>query len=836
MSDDGEQKKTVRVQRRRRTTSSGTEGRKRAEAPSRRRSSDEGKGAPPPKRPSGTSSGQRPTDPRPSGGLPLGRMSPVMLIGLVVILCICVAAFMLLSGGGDSEQAAYYPPTTEPASAVSALPDRPTSTPLPIVPESPATPPEPFTPPSTTSEGQSWLVMFYQDADDKILEEDIYVDLNEAERAGSTDRVHLVTQLDRYQAGYRGDGDWSSAKRFYVTQDNDLQRVNSQHVEDLGEVNMSDGETLVDFVTWAVDTFPADKHVLIMSDHGMGWPGGWSDPAPGGRADPSIPLSSAIGDELFLMELDEALGEIRDQTGIEQFELIGLDACLMGQLEVFDALAPHARYAVASEETEPALGWAYTGFLEELGRNPDMDGAELGRLIVDSYIQDDQRIVDDQARADLLRQGSPMGGLFGLFGPPTAEQVAQQMEQSSTLTAIDLAALPQLMDSVNNLSFSLQQANQQDVARARTYAQSFTSVFGQEVPPSYIDLGSFAQLLKRESGDSNVAKAVDQVLASLDNTVIAEKHGPKKPGATGVSIYFPNSQLYRSPITGPESYTAVARRFAGESLWDDFLAYHYTGRTFEPAAGTVAVPDRGTTVAAPGAGQIEVSPISLSNSVAAPGQPVLLSTDISGENIGYVRLFVGFYDQGSNSIFVADRDYLESAETREINGIYYPVWPDGEFTMEFEWEPIVFAISDGVDSVVALFTPQSYGASFEDAVYTVDGTYTYVDGESRYARLYFSDGMLRQVFGFTGDGGTGAPREIIPQPGDTFTILEKWMDLDQNGKVSKVVTQEGGTLTFGDQMFAWEDLDAAPGDYIVGFAVEDLDGNAFEVYERVLVQ
>ena len=44
--------------------------------------------------------------------------------------------------------------------------------------------------------------------------------------------------------------------------------------------------------------------------------------------------------------------------------------------------------------------------------------------------------------------------------------------------------------------------------------------------------------------------------------VLAEKHGPKKPGATGISIYFPISQLYRSPVAGPQSYTAVAKRFA----------------------------------------------------------------------------------------------------------------------------------------------------------------------------------------------------------------------------------------------------------------------------------
>lgn len=815
-------KETVRVRRRRPSQPTAPEGRERAEAPRRRRPDDRGEALPP------SSGGQRPST-TPSGVFPSGGRTPgPLLIGLVVVLAVCVLAAMLFLGPGDSGDVAVSPPTPTPASEAFE----------PVLQDTPTTPPEPFIPPSTSSEGQTWLVMLYQDADDKILEQDIYVDLNEAERVGSNDRVHIVAQVDRYRAGYQGDGNWTAAKRFYITQDDDLQRVRSQQVADLGEVNMSDGDTLVDFVTWAVETFPADKHVLILSDHGLGWPGGWSDSEPSGTGDRSIPLSSALGDQLYLMELDEALEEIRARSSLKQFELIGMDACLMGHLEVFSMLAPHARYAVASQETEPSLGWAYTGFLEALQENPDMDGATLSRLIVESYIQDDQRIVDDQARADLLRQGSPMGGLYSLFGPPTAEQLVQQMGQNITLTAVDLAAVPELLGSVNDLAFTLQEDRQPVVARARTYAQSFTSVFGSDIPPSYIDLGNFVQLLKRESANRNVAAAADRVLASLNKAVIAEKHGPSKPGATGVSIYFPNSQLYQHPVTGAESYTAVARRFADESLWDDFLAYHYTGRSFEPATAAIAVPERGTPISAPGSGRVEVSPVTLSDSVAAPGRPVLLSTDIRGQNIGYVFLFVGFYDQESNAIFVADTDYLESDDTREIDGVYYPVWPeDGDFTLEFEWEPLMFAISDGADSVLALFTPQSYGASSEEAIYTVEGIYTYADGgESRYARLYFSNGVLRQVFGFTGEGGTGAPREIIPQPGDTFTVLEKWMDLDQSGKVVQTARQEGGILTFGDQMFTWEELDAAPGEYIVGFIVEDLDGNTYEVYAEVSVE
>ena len=44
----------------------------------------------------------------------------------------------------------------------------------------------------------------------------------------------------------------------------------------------------------------------------------------------------------------------------------------------------------------------------------------------------------------------------------------------------------------------------------------------------------------------------------MSQAVIAEKHGPGKPGATGISIYFPNSQLYSNAAAGPASYTVAS--------------------------------------------------------------------------------------------------------------------------------------------------------------------------------------------------------------------------------------------------------------------------------------
>ncbi len=855
----GDKKRTVRAGRRRGegapSGAPSSEGRRRATAPQRRRET----AAPPPSGAGGSSGSAFPPaggslsgaagGGLSGGGLPMGKNSLIIIV--VLILLAIFGGTQFLGGGGDGdglpETDVTVPDTGFPETDIT-VPETSSSEPVvsvpqPIVVESlPAAPlvSLPAAAPASDSPDQTWTIMLYQDADDKILEQDIYIDLNEAERVGSSEQVNIVAQIDRYRGGYAGDGDWTSARRYYVTRDDDLQRVGSRQVMDLGEVSMGDTNALIEFVAWAAENYPADKYVLIMSDHGMGWPGGWTDKDPGGRGDSSIPLSSALGQQLYLHQLDAALAEIRQQTGIAQFELIGMDACLMGHLEVFTALAPHARYAVASQEVEPALGWAYAGFLSELAANPGMSGGALAQSIVDTYIVADQRLQDEAARAQMYQRGSPLGSLFSLLGggggAPTAAQAVAQMEQTITLTAVDLTALPDLVTSVNDFAYLLQEVDQRLIAKARNYAQSFTNVFGGNAPSSYIDLAHFVQLLQQESGDVAVDQSGGTLLESLSSAVIAEKSGSKKPGANGISIYFPNSQLYQHPATGMRSYTAIADRFAAVSLWDDFLTYHYTGQGFDITAAPLDAGSRAESAIPPGAGNISASPVAASADVVAPGEFILLSSDISGDNIGHIYIFAGYYDQAANSIFVADTDYLESETVRQLEGIYYPDWGAGDFTLEFEWEPIVYAISDGVDSLVTLLSPLDFGRTQAEATYTIEGYYTFASGEQRYAMLLFQDGVLIQVLGFSDSADLGSPREITPEAGDTFTILEQWLDLDANGRVVAETTQEGGTLIFGDQMFFWEELDAAPGPYVVGFIVEDLDGNRLQTFTTVTVE
>jgi len=90
--------------------------------------------------------------------------------------------------------------------------------------------------------------------------------------------------------------------------------------------------------------------------------------------------------------------------------------------------------------------------------------------------------------------------------------------------------------------------------------------------------------------------------------------------------------------------------------------------------------------------------------------------------------------------------------------------------------------------------------------------------------------------GFVGGSTAGAASEITPNQGDTFTITYKWLDLDANGKVSKISTSEGDVLTFGSKPFQWSQEYLPSGDYLIGFLVADLDGNVTPVYKTITVQ
>ena len=722
-----------------------------------------------------------------SRGLSFGIVATSLALCLILIVSLIAGVFRKFSGSGGLA-----------AAQGGAMPG---------VGASPVTETQPSVDPSQ----QKWLVMLYADADDEILEKDILFDLNEMETVGSSERVQIVAQIDRFKGGYEGDGDWTGTRRYFVTRDDDLNTLNSELVADLGELDMGSPETLVDFVTWAAKTYPADRYVLILSDHGAGWPGGWSD---------SDPENLIDGNWIYLHEIGEALKSSLSQSTIGKFELVGLDACLMSMLEVYNEIAPYANYAVASQELEPALGWAYGYFLEQLSARPEMSGADLAREIVASYINKDLRILNDDARNDMLLS-------YGMSKSMSAEELVHKWSTDITLSAVDLSELGDLNDAVNHMVVALKDMDQAKVAEARSYAQPFENAFDEDLPSPYIDLWHFASLLAENSGTLDLNPILENLKNAMAKALVAERHGQGRSGASGFSIHFPVSDLYWGEYINFEYYTYVSQRFVENSLWDDFLAYHYAGKEFDSGQ-----PDRGARVPAPGFSVVSITPPVVTPDLLSVTSPrINIKSQVQGDRVAYI--YVITLRKVEDRFLFYQFHYFLSSASKELNGVEYPLWErqDGVIPINLDYEIGSTAIGDGKTVAFAVLEPEAYGTKSQEMISVVKGFYINSKTGSRIsARMYFynreDNNKMRNIVGFTGSEERGITfMEILPKKGDQFQFLDTWWVMNEQGQPEDVL-YEGNTLTFGDQPFehGWSQKGVVPGEYYIGIMVEDMDG------------
>jgi len=245
---------------------------------------------------------------------------------------------------------------------------------------------------------KDWTFLVFIDGDNN-LEDAAIDDLNEMEMAGSSDQVNIVVQLDRIPGYDSSNGNWTTCKRFYVTKDSNGydSTIVSTEIADLGERNMGEPATLVEFAQWGKDNYPAQHYALVLWDHGNGWrllgrstyqkniiPKDFDTGGP-------IAAPTGIGwddtdggDYITTPELRSALQSIYTYYGAK-IDILGMDACLMGMLEIDYELAPFVDYRVGAEETEPWDGWDYEASMAWLVDNPGATAEQLAQQLVSDY-------------------------------------------------------------------------------------------------------------------------------------------------------------------------------------------------------------------------------------------------------------------------------------------------------------------------------------------------------------------------------------------------------------------------------------------------------------------
>ncbi len=108
-------------------------------------------------------------------------------------------------------------------------------------------------------------------AADNDLEAAAIADIKEMERVGSRPgQVEIVVQVDRGASDDRPNGDWHTARRYYVTRGRSRRRITSTLLADLGDANTGDPRVLEDFLAFGVRAYPAERYALIIWNHGSG--------------------------------------------------------------------------------------------------------------------------------------------------------------------------------------------------------------------------------------------------------------------------------------------------------------------------------------------------------------------------------------------------------------------------------------------------------------------------------------------------------------------------------------------------------------------------------------
>ncbi len=335
-------------------------------------------------------------------------------------------------------------------------------------------------------------------------------DLSEMAAATISDNVNLIV----YTGGctkWKNSIVSSSKNQIYRVKDGGLICLE----QDMGTGSMTDPATLTEFIKYCTKNFPANRNELIFWDHGGGSISGFG-----------YDEKNKNSGSMNLAGIDKAL-----KNSGATFDFIGFDACLMGTLESALTLEKYADYMIASEETEPGVGWYYTNWLTELSKNTSKPTIEIGKRIVDDFV-------------DVCNQ--------------------RCNGQKTTLAVTDLAELintvpSELTDFAKNINSLVTGKEYKKVSTARNNTREFavSSKIDQ------VDLVNLCENL----GTSEAADLAN----AIKGAVKYNRHSQNMSDSNGIAIYFPYrkaanlkkaKQVYEQ-IGMDDEYSRCITEFAG---------------------------------------------------------------------------------------------------------------------------------------------------------------------------------------------------------------------------------------------------------------------------------
>lgn len=432
---------------------------------------------------------------------------------------------------------------------------------------------------TSEAEARNWTIMYYMIGEPDI--EGPQIDnLDEMGDEGSNSNVQVVAQADFSNFDNRTKGNLTGNRRFSNTARFVVNSSGIRMTKDLGNLNAGDPSVLVDYMKWAISTYPADRYALIFDCHSSGvesyyGPGSAnyhdrSESSASGEIPPvrvfsftggmlpdneTNPDSRTLGyddiemDCLTLSELEAAIRKVSsDNLGGKKLDVLGLASCVTQQIEFLTQIKSVVKYSSGSQSTSTAGVVDWESFMDEVKSNPRMGGAEFAKQFARHLI------------------GTGFSGTLG------------GMLTKATASAFDLSKLDPIVTGLNDLSSKL--------IKIPASKLSFKGQISLGEKKRYWDLGNFLTAIhegdvgfKNHSMYSSIRSSAVDVYNSISRAALTvwTVGGWNHKGLIGMGIYWPYEDRYRS-----FKYYYSTLRFAQLTRWDDFLNLNLLNETPSP--------------------------------------------------------------------------------------------------------------------------------------------------------------------------------------------------------------------------------------------------------------
>ena len=525
-------------------------------------------------------------------------------------------------------------------------------------------------------------------------------------------------------------------------------------INEMPGANMGDAATLESFLRYCNDNYPADNRAVFFWNHGGGSVAG-------------LMFDERYGyDSLSLDEMRTAFEATTPPSKDDPpYELIGFDACLMATVEMTDTLNGFARWMVASQEVEPAVGWNYSGLLQALADDTNIGGRELGVAICDSYFA----VCEEEGFAD-----------------------------EATLSLINMGRIDALLDAYENIGVESLISACENIAFFGEFGRAARSAVNYGGNNSWYGYSNMVDLGDLVRYSYNLLPEYGQALLdALDDCVEYTVGGKFRDRASGISCYY----SYNSDLFDFFDYATLY----SDSPFRWFYEYKITGELSDEGAryvdgllGRLDKPEEIKTKSIPSMAGLENHPVISSDD----GYAILDLGSANADQLTGVYVWLAYYDVNYDFVIMLGRtnDIIADWDSGVFSDNFYGYWACIDGIMVF-LELVEESESYKLFNVPIMLNGEEYSMSV---------AYTYATEE------YEILGARRGI----DDNGMADKNLRLLMPGDLIEPVF-FLKFDMNDPDEELTVMPLESIVFADETRIYDDF-LGDGIFILLFEMVDI--------------